>query len=382
MGCSGLRAQPSADSADSIRISLLTCDSGEEIYALFGHTCIRYEHPSQGIDLVFNYGMFDFNAPNFIYRFVKGETDYVLGVVDFARFEREYRYLNRAVWQQTLQLTAEEKGKLFRLLQVNSLPENRVYRYNFFFDNCATRPRDKIEECISGQVVYRPSDDNKQSFRDIVRRSSRGQAWSRFGMDFCLGAEADRPISYREEMFAPFYLRDAFAGAVIRDGGKERALVSRTTEIISPTAVEKADDFLLTPLCSAILLFIAVGAATIYGQRKRRSLWGIDLLLFAASGLAGCVITFLSCFSVHPAVSPNYLIAVFHPLHLLLLPFFLRKEAKGKKSYYHFINMAVLTFFVLSWPINPQQFDFAVLPLTFCLLIRSASHIERTRKKK
>ena len=145
--------QAPANSNDSIRLSLLTCAPGEEIYSLFGHTAIRYENPSQGIDAVFNYGLFSFNTPNFIFRFSLGETDYQLGVTDYEHFAAEYAFYGRSVWQQTLNLTDEEKTKLIQLLQENYRPENRVYRYNFFYDNCATRPRDKIEESIAGKVV-------------------------------------------------------------------------------------------------------------------------------------------------------------------------------------------------------------------------------------
>lgn len=378
----GHSAQSAVADTDSVRISLLTCAAGEEIYSHFGHTAIRYEVPSRDIDIVFNYGLFSFNTPNFIFRFVKGETDYMLGVVDYKRFEAEYSYENRAVWQQTLNLTTEEKEKLFQLLQVNCLPENRVYRYNFFFDNCATRPRDKIEESINGTTIYQAI-DNRQSFRDIIYQSTKGYEWDRFGMDFCLGVEADRPITYREEMFVPFYLMDAFANAKIVDtDNKERPLVSSTKEIISEQDFEKEKGFWLTPMRFALLLFILIVSATIYGIRKKRSLWGIDLILFAAAGLSGCVIAFLSCFSEHPAVSPNYLIFVFHPLHLLLLPLFLHKEAKGKQSYYHLINTIVLTLFILIWPVNPQHFNLAVLPLALCLLIRSASNLVLTYKKR
>lgn len=373
--------QAKATDTDSIRFSLLTCAPGEEIYSLFGHTAIRYEDPAKKIDMVFNYGVFNFNTPNFIYRFVKGETDYALGVVDYSRFEAEYAYHNRAVWQQTLNLTGEEKEALLRLLQINYQPENRIYRYNFFFDNCATRPRDKIEECITGKVTYQ-SIDNRQTFRNIVHQSSKGYEWDRFGMDFCLGVAADRLVSYREEMFAPFYLMDAFANATITDQEKkERPLVSHTAEIVSEQDFEKEGTFPLTPMRSTLLLFILISAATIYGIRKKKSLWGIDLFLFMFAGLAGSVIAFLSCFSEHPAVSPNYLIFVFHPLHLILLPFFISREIKGKRSYYHLINTVVLTLFILIWPINPQYFNLAVLPLALCLLIRSASNLVLTYKK-
>jgi len=312
----GIQAQTPAVNSDSVCISLLTCGQGEEIYSLFGHTAIRYEDPSKGIDVVFNYGVFSFNTPNFIYRFVKGETDYMLGVVDYPRFEAEYAYQNRAVWQQTLNLTAKEKEKLFQLIQINYQPANRVYRYNFFYDNCSTRARDKIEESIEGEIVYQ-SIDYRQSFRDIIYQSSKGYEWDRFGMDFCLGVEADRPITYREEMFAPFYVMEAFENAVILDKEKiERQLVIDTKEIVSVQDIEKEKPFPLTPMRSTLLLFILITAASIYGIRKKKSLWGIDLFLFLFAGLAGSVIAFLSCFSEHPAVSSNYLIFVFHPLDI------------------------------------------------------------------
>ena len=126
---------------DSIRISLLTCASGGEIYSLFGHTAIRYENFTRNIDAVFNYGMFNFNAPNFILRFALGETDYQLGATNYEHFVAEYNYLGRDVWQQTLNLTPDEKEHLFNLLQENYRPENREYRYNFFYDNCAGSQR-------------------------------------------------------------------------------------------------------------------------------------------------------------------------------------------------------------------------------------------------
>ena len=186
--------QAIASGNDSIRLSLLTCAPGEEIYSLFGHTAIRYEDPANGIDAVFNYGLFSFNTPNFILRFSLGETDYQLGATDYAHFAAEYAFDGRSVWQQTLNLSKEEKAELIRLLQKNYLPENRVYRYNFFYDNCATRPRDKIEESIDGKVIY-PAEpqDGSLSFRDIVHQYCKGHPWARFGIDLCIGSEAEPP---------------------------------------------------------------------------------------------------------------------------------------------------------------------------------------------
>ncbi len=374
--------QTTATENDSIRLSLLTCAPGEEIYSLFGHTAIRYENPSRGIDAVFNYGIFSFSTPNFVLRFALGETDYQLGATDYEYFAKEYEYDGRSVWQQVLNLTNEEKTELIRLLEENYRPQNRVYRYNFFYDNCATRPRDKIEESIEGQVVYptTPS-DNARSFRDIVHQYCQGHPWARFGIDLCVGSDADAPITRRQMMFAPFYLMDFFAQAQISGQQTERPLVSSVEKIVDVTP-EKDTTWMPTPLQCALLLFILTAAGTIYGIRRKKGLWGIDLFLFGIAGVAGCVLAFLAIFSQHPAVSSNYLLFVFHPGHLFLLPYIVYCIRKGKKCWYLVLNLAVLTLFIVLFPLIPQRFDFAVVPLALSLLIRSASNLILTYKKK
>ena len=295
---------------DSIRISLLTCASGGEIYSLFGHTAIRYENFTRNIDAVFNYGMFNFNAPNFILRFALGETDYQLGATNYEHFVAEYNYLGRDVWQQTLNLTPDEKEHLFNLLQENYRPENREYRYNFFYDNCATRPRDQIEKAIDGSLQYADNmtDNNTGvSFRDLLHKYSEGHPWSRFGMDMCMGSEADKPINRRLMMFVPFYVQEYFNTAQIIDKeGKARPLISSEEKIVE-TGLTAADHRSsgITPMQSALLLFILVTAATIYGIRRRKTLWGLDLILFFCAGIAGCILAFLALFSQHPELSPN-----------------------------------------------------------------------------
>lgn len=379
-----LPAAPAAASDnDSIRLSLLTCDPGEEIYSLFGHTAIRYENFSQSIDIVFNYGLFSFNTPNFVFRFALGQTDYQLGVTDYAHFAAEYAFLGRSVWQQTLNLTTEEKEKLIDLLQTNYRPENRIYRYNFFYDNCATRPRDKIEECIQGKVVYPTlNSDESLSFRDIVHQYAKGDPWSRFGIDLCIGSEADRPITEHQMMFAPFYLKDFFEKARIENGNTDRALVTATEKIVDAIPNNADKTWHPTPLQSALLLFMFVAVFSIYGIRKRKSLWLLDLILFAVAGLAGCILAFLALFSEHPAVSSNYLLWIFHPGQLFFLPFFIYKERKGRKSWYHLLNLFALTLFIVLFPLIPQRIDLAVVPLALSLLVRSASNLILTYKKK
>lgn len=378
---------PSADNihadsinADSIRISLLTCAAGSEIYTLFGHTAIRYENPAKGIDAVFNYGMFSFQTPNFVLRFALGETDYQLGVTGFDRFAAEYFYFGRDVRQQTLNLTAEEKERLIRLLEENYRPENRIYRYNFFYDNCATRPRDRIEQAISGTLRYADDMETRETgvtYRDLLHKYSEGHPWSRFGMDLCMGSQADLPITRRQMMFVPFYLEEYFRRAVIQDeAGETRPLVSAEETVVA-TGITAEDHRSggITPMQAALLLLALVTAATAYGIRRRKSLWGLDLVLFLAAGVAGCILAFLALFSQHPAVNPNYLLFVFHPLHLFCLPCLLIRVRKRKLSRYLMANLAVLTLFIAFWAIIPQRIPLAVLPLALCLLIRSVSNV-------
>lgn len=369
---------------DSVRISLLTCAAGEEIYTLFGHTAIRYENPARGMDVVFNYGIFNFNAPHFVLRFALGETDYQLGACDYGRFAAEYLFYGRDVWQQTLNLTPAEKERLIALLEENYRPENRVYRYNFFYDNCATRPRDLIEKAIDGTLRYSDdmtSTDTGTSFRDLLHQYSEGHPWSRFGMDLCMGSQADKPISRRAMMFVPFRLQEYFGTAVITDpAGNTRPLVTEENKIVDTDTADHGSPSGITPQQAAWTLFLLVAAVTLGNIRRKKTGWGIDLLLFFAAGTAGCILAFLACFSQHPAVSPNYLLFVFHPLHLFCLPWMANRVRKRKISRYMLANFVVLTLFIGLWAIIPQRIPLAVLPLALCLLIRSASNLSTKRK--
>ena len=378
---------------DGIRLSLLTCGPGTDIYALFGHTALRYEDRRKGIDAVFNYGLFSFDTPNFVLRFTLGETYYQLGATNYKYFLSEYQMTNRDVWQQTLNLSHEEKQRLIALLEENYRPENRVYLYNFFHDNCATRPRDLVERAVEDRLHYADdmtTTDTGRSFRDIVHECCQRHPWSQLGIDLCLGSEADRPISRHQMMFAPLYLKDFFATATLADstGTYCIPLVSDTEQVVSASAENEEDSLPIPgPMTCALLLLAVIIAATWYGLRKGKSLWGIDLALFLAAGLGGCILAFLSFFSQHPAVGSNYVLFVLHPLHLFCLPCMLRKVIRKQKSYYMMANLAVLTLFIVLWAIIPQKINLAVLPLALCLLVRSAgnlilSHKQAAKQKK
>lgn len=368
---------------DSIRFSLLTCAPGEAIYSLFGHTAIRYENLAEGIDMVLNYGIFSFDSPHFVMRFALGETDYRLGAEDYAEFEAEYRRYGRSVCQQTLNLTPEEKRRLLGLLEENYRPQNRVYRYNYFYDNCSTRPRDRIEEALGGKVFYPDTPaDYAYSYRDIVHQYCKGHSWARFGIDLCIGSEADLPITRRQMMFAPFYLMNAFDEAKKESAGERQPLVTETVTLVDiPNPQAGAAEY-FTPFQCALLLLIATAAATLYGIRRGKGLWGIDLVLFSVAGLAGCLLAFLALFSEHPTVGSNYMLLMLHPLHLFATPFIICRVRRKKRSAYLVFVALSLTLFMLLLPVLPQKFDITVVPLALCLLVRSVSNLVLTYTRK
>lgn len=377
----GVAFSVQSQSTDSIRFSLLTCAPGTEIYSLFGHTAIRYENYTRRIDVVFNYGMFSFNTPNFIFRFVAGETDYQLGITPYSYFEAEYAMRGSSVYQQVLNLTQSEKERLLTILENNYLPENRIYRYNYFYDNCTTRARDKIEECIEGKVVY-PDSLSGKSYRSIVHEFTAGSPWDEFGIDLCLGAEADKEINKRQQMFSPFYMKYYASNAYIVDaGGTRRPLILDETKIVDVEPEEVQPGFVLSPLmCGA--LFLALCVVMAWGQWKtQRIWWGWDIVLYGLQGLAGCIIAFLFFFSVHPTVGSNWLLILFNPIPLLYLPFMVYKAVKHKKDYYHVGNMVYLTLFITILPFCGQEFNLTVLPLALGLLVTSASHVLVWNKK-
>lgn len=370
------------DTADTWQVSLITCGPGVEVYNQFGHTAIRMKNDSLNIDLIYNYGIFSFNTPNFALRFSLGQTDYQLGIQYYQDFVDWYAYCNRDVREQVLNLSIKEKNELIILLNENYKPQNRVYRYNYFYDNCATRPRDLIEKCLHREMKYKEdmlSTNTGNTFRSIVHEFTANNAWSQFGIDLCLGSEADKPISRRMMMFIPLYLEDFFKTAFLLsnegDNNKHIPLVAESRQlVVIPEADKVIHDTPFTPFRCAIFLFILTTTLTIYEIRSRKSMWVFDLILFAAAGIAGCILAFLALFSEHPTVSPNYLLFLFHPLHLFLLPWFITKVKKMQRSRYLVALTIELALFLLLWAIIPQRFPLAVLPLALCLLVRSASN--------
>ena len=284
-----------------------------------------------------------------------------------------------SVYQQVLNLTNAEKVKLIQLLEENYKPANRVYRYNYFYDNCTTRARDKIEESIDGKVVY-PEDDKGVTFRDIIREFTAGSDWNGLGIDLCLGADADKRAGIRGQMFSPFYMKALANQAMIH---RADTIVPLVKEEFLTVDVEREEEagFPLSPMVCALMLLALTCWVVSRGIRRGRIPWAWDAILFGLQGVGGIVIAFLFFFSIHPTVGSNWMVVMFNPIPLVYLPWMIYKGIKGRKDAYHWVNVICLTSFMIIMPFIHQKFNPTVLPLALSLWLTSLGHLYIYKKR-
>lgn len=369
--------------SDSAFVSLITVSPGEEIYAHYGHTAIRVADPKKGFDLVFNYGLFDFNSPNFIFRFVRGETDYICGAFDYSIFLLEYQSENRQVTEQVIHLKPAEKEAVWQALVKNTLPENRTYRYNFFFNNCSTKPRDVIVKGLQGKVDYRTK-GYYPTLRSVVHHYTEQHPWTQFGIDFLLGAQADEPASLSDQQFAPELLFASFANAVVTDdSSKVRPLVLETRQAVSQDASKlPKPSHLPGPIPVAWFLFLVVGACTIYELLKGKHFKALTAVLYGLFGITGSLIAFMVLFSIHPTTHVNYLLLWQNPFHLIFAfgMIFASFRKKFERMYLS-LNWKLLLLALIGIWIFPQQIHPAMFPLMLMMLMRSALGLRKEKIK-
>ena len=365
-----IHAQQESNPMDSVELSLLTCSPHEEIYSLYGHTAIRYHDLRTGEDMVFNWGIFNFKAPHFVLRFIFGLTDYELGLMPFDRFCEYYRKWGSSVTEQVLNLTANEKRNLIQAMSENYLPQNRTYRYNFFFDNCATRPRDMIINNVKGKVEYALIEYDQPTFREMIHRCTEHHEWATCGNDLLLGVRADKKTSREEQEFLPGNLQFDFDHAQIRAiDGSIRPLIKERRIAVKPGVQMREKDFPLSPReCACVLLAVTVILALWEWKRKKVFAW-FDALLMLFMGLAGCVLTVM-IFSQHPATSINLQLLLFNPVHLFFLPSVLRRSKSTR--YWRFLIVTTCLF--LAGGVF-QEYAEGMYILALCLLIRFVSNI-------
>lgn len=349
---------------------------GSDIYELEGHSALRIRMP--GNDLAINYGMFSFDAPNFVYRFVKGETDYMAGAIPWGYFEREYIDAGRRMVAHKLNLTSEQKQRLLTIVANNLLPENRVYRYNYVLDNCATRPLRTVELATGDSILLSQPDDipDLQTFRDYMRYYHRNYPWYQFGIDLALGTGIDRQITVREKSFAPVILDMQLDEARLTDGTPltiETVVLNDTDpdgRVLAPT------HWYLRPITvswvlSLFVIIYALVKCLRYGRYPR----GLVTVLFTCFTLAGLVVTFLVFVSVHEATSPNYNLLWLNPLCVIPAICLWIKKAKIAVITYFFLNFVLLISLLSVWLLGIQSPNPAFIPLVMADMTLSALYI-------
>jgi hypothetical protein len=365
---------PGLQEEDSVHVSLVTFYPGSEPHNIWGHSEIRV---TQGpVDLYFNYGVFDFQAPAFMWRFMLGKTDYLCQPVP-----RAYATLgmeNRRMVEQELNLPQDRAIMMRDFLWNNAQPENRTYRYKFLSDNCSTRPRDIIEMAAGEGLQYPAMDDTTVTYRDILAHYCRNYAWEKFGIDLVLGWDIDTVLDQRATMFIPMILMDAVAGATITSDGETIPLVKATTVPIDKSTegnVRPPTPWYISPLTVALLVLALTLLISCRDWRRRDVSRWFDTLLFTIGGLAGCILFFLIFFSTHEATSPNINIVWLHPLLLLLavLPWF--KKTRTASRWLHALNAVIVALLMLAWPWQPQVGNIAFFPLMTALVMRSAINV-------
>lgn len=377
----GLRAQmfPQELSPEARMSVLVASPSGEAVYTYYGHAGFRVYDEALGLDVTFNYGIFDF-TDDFLYRFVAGRTDYMVVPQATERYMQEYLGRGSRVEELCLDLAPEEQARAWAYLMRNILPEHRVYRYQFFTDNCATRMVDIVEYAVGGLRWAMPevtngqdSPEDKRTWRDEINELQAPSPWLVLGTDLALGSPTDKTMTLRGRAFSPRYLSAVLSKAERKQGGEGKPILS---EVLHYEGEGSRTIYPETSWGNTLLMLgvILLGLLTLLLYVYRLIWAGLtvpklcDLLLFVPAGLGGLVLFYISILSEHQFVSPNYNLWVLQPLHLLsmlgLLPI---KRAKAWVVYYHFCNFVAISIFLLVAYFLPQHFN-AVLFVIASLL--------------
>jgi len=355
---------------------------GNEIYELEGHSAIGVSVRGQE-PVAFNYGVFDFDRPNFVYRFVKGETDYKAVAWPLRAFLASYNGSGRRIVAHELNLDSAGKKRLVGLLLGNVRPENATYRYNYVKNNCATRPLAVVERAAGDSIILGPAPFEAQSllyptFRNVMRRYHANYPWYQFGIDLALGSGIDYTIDRRAMAFAPAELDGMLAGATV--GGRPLVRQSHVLVDTAPDAgISGPTPWYLSPLAVCTLFLIATVGFSVRDFRRRCVCRVFDAVFFGVLGLAGCLLTFLIFISTHEATSPNWLYAWLNPL-CLLVPLFVWCGRCRVLLCYHVANAVVLAALLAAWYWLPQSANAAFLPILLADALRSVTYVAIERR--
>ena len=348
------------------RISLLTCTPGRELYSTFGHSALRVTDSESNIDIIFNYGTFDFDDPNFYSKFTRGKLLYFVSVNRFDNFVQEYTYEQRGIMEQVIHLSCQDKEKLFDALRENAKEENKFYKYDFIHDNCTTRLRDIVFKNTTGTLQtknIRPGQG--VTFRNLIHEylNKSYQYWSKLGIDILLGSPVDKKITNSEAMFLPDYLLKGFDSTSV-DG---EPLVSEKKEILKSTLPPDKSP-LLSPFAILAILFLMIALLS-FVKNTNKFFAVFDFILFFFSGALGILILFMWLGTDHPECRNNFNLAWAFPFHIVTV--FLIYRKRDWLCYYFLANSILLLLLLVFWMWLPQEMNNAQVPIICILFLRS-----------
>lgn len=351
-------------------ISIVTSGPGDNLYEKFGHTAIRVKDRSSNIDLLYNYGMFDFNSPNFYLNFIKGYMNYKLVKYSFHYSLRDANNDKRWVKQQVLNLNQKEKNKFFHFLEKNALPENSQYLYDPYFDNCATRSRDILQNILHKNLIITNREIVKsESLRSLMNDKININTWGSFGINTALGSRLDKDISLEESTYLPMYLFKFAENAKIKRGATTINLVERTDNLLKfETKIAKQDT--ISPFLIFSLFLILTSFITYKDLKHKKRTKIFDFIILLLSGIMGILIVFLWFFTNHSTAPNNFnFLWVFAP-NFIVAFWVLNDVLKRWVKLYVTFLIFLLIILVFVWISGIQNFTYPLIPLLLSLLIR------------
>jgi hypothetical protein len=362
--------------SESSQISLLTVAPGDnELYSSFGHSALWIEDRTNGLSVVFNYGVFDYEAEGFYLKFMRGKLDYMLSAGRIGYLISSAKAEERSVTQQILNFTLEEKQAVYDFLLNNIKPENKYYQYDFFYDNCSTRFRDLFETILGDKLEWRRKAEGI-TLRDFLDIYLAKKPWSDFGIDLVLGAPTDKLATKADEMFLPdllmYHLDDAFV-----DG--KPLLQEKQMLYESPMKAEQSSFAILPKHLTWLICIVGI----ILGIRHYKSASN-DILfnrfVFLSTGIVGLIIFFLWFLSDHQATVNNWNIIWAFPLNAFFAFLLFKKPAKTWHTVFYAV-FGIACFGLLGFFYTlPQALHPAVFPIVLYLAFKSFNLLYRTKK--
>ncbi|WP_298777724.1 DUF4105 domain-containing protein [uncultured Polaribacter sp.] len=351
-------------------ISIVTAGPGTELYEAFGHSAIRVKDPVLNIDLIYNYGMFDFNAPNFEANFTKGKLLYSLSRYKFKYFLASYKKDKRWVKQQVLNLNKQDKQAFFMYLENNAAPENATYYYDPYYNNCATKLRDIATTILGDKIVLSDKGIEKnQSFRQLMNNEIHWNTWGSFGINLALGSKLDKKADFTEYMYLPKYGFTIFKNSTLFIKNQPEKLIKKEETLLDFKELEQKismfNPFLVFSTFALIGLFF-----TFSDYKKNKISKWLDYITLFTTGIVGILIIFLWFFTDHSTTPNNFnFLWAFAP-NLIVAFLMIKKQQPNWFNYYFKFLVFLLLVIPILWISKVQLFPISVIPLLIFLFVR------------